>query len=1120
MTEFGELEKEQTESEPVINDLPIKGIICIEEDGVILDLHYDAVKILGHDTPASIQDRPIFEYVILEDLDDLRREIEVAMQMNTTRSAYVSLKWPDKKILRTEVSITPWLNDPGKKQIVIFLKVINLVNDVSESNAENEDNIKKKELEHKNLWMFTINKNGVCQSWNEYCHRFFGYTKEAVISKKSIFDFIDNNNGDNLDGVIKNALSSEKEFNADVKFSSGNGSKTVKWGNITIMKGLENVDENGSFVCIFSPLEKEEDDNSVNPLSDKLKKALEGVSDADKIPMAHQLGETTSHDKPLMPLDSPAAVENTETFAHCMGYNDIAIVTSDGGIKYMTDNFVNQLGYSSFDEVRDFKWFELLMEPPTQEIFKNVTQSGEFRYKYGTDGRDNGGKQFPNGSDLIRVPYKTKGGLVKELDLQIIPIADNNGRYTEAIWLLNPEEDDRRPAPPSPEHDFEPTEPELALLELNNDLVTINTIANTIEQSMDLNEIVRIVLNSIVGTIKVEYAGIYLIRDRKLKLEYSIGLPSDIEFEPTEYTPNIAELAAVTNDGFKSYIEAKTQSSWTIPIQSSGELFGFIALASANEMELTDMDLDLINTTAYQLAGAVARQTILDDYNNLKSEYTDIFNNTPDIYIVVDSRGMIRSCNRNTFNVLGQSLTDLYNKNLSKILKDKLGENKTVFESWFNNVLGKREKSGLEIEMVVNDGEKRLFKISALPATESSQKWGDGFRLILHDITDYKGTNVKLSKSFELMEKIFHSTNDVILYLDSDRRIVECNNSVKNTFGYEREELLNGKVNIIYANELLMERYFKKLNKLYKDDTPIKHEQVIRRSDGSMFIAAVRGYPVKSDDGQVTGVALCYTDITDRKKEEKELVEAKKESSFYINILSHDINNYNECALSYLELLKQSSLEEHQENFVEIIRDQIETSIRLSNNVQKLSLMKTEKSELATIDLNRVLHNTAHNILEKTFRSSNMGKLDLKFNYSDGIYGVKADILIEELFSNIFWNSVQHNSHEVKLLEIAISKPVEHSDDFWLVEITDNAFGIPDDKKGSIFNKPTYGKSLRNKSGLGMSIIKNLVDRYGGRVWIENRVQNDYKKGSVFKVLLKKGKLPVSSLVYGCGALC
>jgi PAS domain S-box-containing protein len=397
---------------------------------------------------------------------------------------------------------------------------------------------------------------------------------------------------------------------------------------------------------------------------------------------------------------------------------------------------------------------------------------------------------------------------------------------------------------------------------------------------------------------------------------------------------------------------------------------------------------------------------------------------------------------------------------------------------------------------------------------------GNGYRMVLRDITDHERINSYLRNSNKLIEQIFNSANDVIIYIDMNKRIIECNSGVSSLFGYDRKELLGKPVNILYANELLTERYFSVLNESYSNDAEVKLEQVIKRKDGSMLVALVTSCPVKNNGNNPTGTALYFQDITERKREEKNMVETKKEASFYVNVLSHDINRYNQSALSYLKLLQQTSLDENQTNYVEMINEQLKESTRLSDNISKMSSIKMQKVGLDIIDLNMILHKTAQVIMERSIELSEEEEVQLKFIYPEGLYGVKADDLIGELFIHLFWNAVQHNAHDNKSIEVNIRSPPNEIQDFWLIEITDNAFGIPDEYKTSIFNPQVMTKKYGNKSGLGLSIVKALVERYNGRIWVENRVENDHKQGSIFKILLKKGELPSSQTVYGFGARC
>jgi signal transduction histidine kinase len=71
----------------------------------------------------------------------------------------------------------------------------------------------------------------------------------------------------------------------------------------------------------------------------------------------------------------------------------------------------------------------------------------------------------------------------------------------------------------------------------------------------------------------------------------------------------------------------------------------------------------------------------------------------------------------------------------------------------------------------------------------------------------------------------------------------------------------------------------------------------------------------------------------------------------------------------------------------------------------------------------------------------------------------------------------------------------------WVVAIADHGRGVSDEEKGIIFDR--FSKAAMKKgSGLGLHIVKTLAGRYGGKVWVEDRVAGDFTQGAVFKVQL------------------
>ena len=70
------------------------------------------------------------------------------------------------------------------------------------------------------------------------------------------------------------------------------------------------------------------------------------------------------------------------------------------------------------------------------------------------------------------------------------------------------------------------------------------------------------------------------------------------------------------------------------------------------------------------------------------------------------------------------------------------------------------------------------------------------------------------------------------------------------------------------------------------------------------------------------------------------------------------------------------------------------------------------------------------------------------------------------------------------------------------MEFKDNAVGISNSRKISIFERGTIKSQKSKGMGLGLSLVKKIIDIYQGDIWVEDRVKGDYKQGSNFVVLI------------------
>jgi signal transduction histidine kinase len=243
-----------------------------------------------------------------------------------------------------------------------------------------------------------------------------------------------------------------------------------------------------------------------------------------------------------------------------------------------------------------------------------------------------------------------------------------------------------------------------------------------------------------------------------------------------------------------------------------------------------------------------------------------------------------------------------------------------------------------------------------------------------------------------------------------------------------------------------------------------------------------------------------------RKRAEEKLRQAKQQAELYLDLMGHDINNMNQIAIGFLEMAQQTLdkekvLTEKQRFMLEKPVDTLYNSARLIKNVKKLKDVQSGGLAITMIDLDNVL------ISIRDEYASVPGR-DITIHYSPGSGRyVKANELLRDVFTNIVGNAVKHCAPEAPLaVGIDVMKVREDGVDYYVVAIEDNGPGIPDLRKGELFSRLTLDRRLFPNGGLGLGLVKTLVDDYGGRVWVEDRVPGDHRQGCRFVVMLPEAR--------------
>ncbi len=229
-------------------------------------------------------------------------------------------------------------------------------------------------------------------------------------------------------------------------------------------------------------------------------------------------------------------------------------------------------------------------------------------------------------------------------------------------------------------------------------------------------------------------------------------------------------------------------------------------------------------------------------------------------------------------------------------------------------------------------------------------------------------------------------------------------------------------------------------------------------------------------------------------------VEMVKRSKFLSDVVAHDINNYNQAITSYLQLaLADKPAKEKTASYLERAAA---AAWGISEMIQRANmLMKIEEEgaqNLGPMDLGEVLRESIDEVKRST-DSSNV-KVDLKLG--NHRYFVLGNELANDIFTNLISNAIDYDPHDQVVVDVSIGEFTVEPRKYWCVSIADNGIGIPDSKKNIVFGRFGGDEVGAPAGGLGLSIVRAIVEAYHGMVWVEDRVPGDSSKGSVFRVAL------------------
>ncbi|HMA05725.1 MAG TPA: ATP-binding protein [Methanomicrobiales archaeon] len=256
------------------------------------------------------------------------------------------------------------------------------------------------------------------------------------------------------------------------------------------------------------------------------------------------------------------------------------------------------------------------------------------------------------------------------------------------------------------------------------------------------------------------------------------------------------------------------------------------------------------------------------------------------------------------------------------------------------------------------------------------------------------------------------------------------------------------------------------------------------------LIAAGRGKaaPLAEDEmAMLESVSRAIGSAVKKTLLQEELGLANTKANLYLDIMSHDINNVNTVSLGYAQLLADLVTGKSREMLAKL-ESAVQQSVEIIRNVSTIRAIQERSQATRAVNLDPVIRMELDHHPEVTI------------HYDGTTVSVCANSLLSEVFRNLIGNSAKFGGTGAQ-----VWIRVAEDGDRVTVSVEDSGPGIPDDLKPAIFNRFQRGRSSRSGKGLGLYISRMIIEGYGGRIWVADRVEGEPGKGAAIRFTLPKG---------------
>jgi PAS domain S-box-containing protein len=430
-----------------------------------------------------------------------------------------------------------------------------------------------------------------------------------------------------------------------------------------------------------------------------------------------------------------------------------------------------------------------------------------------------------------------------------------------------------------------------------------------------------------------------------------------------------------------------------------------------------------------------------------------------------------------------------------------LNENSQLYREAQQDIV-ERELAQQEVIRLNEELEKRVAERTSQLETTNTD--------LLNQILVRQMAEDALRNSERRLGDIINFLPDATFVINREGVVIAWNRAIEKMTGIKAANIL-GKGNYEYALPFYKERRPILIDLVLKPDLGLKKEygSIKWQEDGTLvedsFIHDMQGEPVYllgsaavlyDSEGTIYGAIASMKDITDRKKAEEDLKNARdraesatKSKSKFLANMSHEIRTPMNAVIGMTGLLLETKLTPEQRDYLEIIRNSGSALLAVINDILDYSKIDGDKLELEVLPFNLIgcIEISMDLVAAKAAEKG----LELTYFLEDGVPTMlKGDeIRLRQILINLLGNAVKFTEKGEVMLSVS-SSPLDDGKVELHFEVKDTGIGITQENLGKLFQFFTQVDSSTTRhyggTGLGLAISRRLVEMMEGKIWAES----------------------------------